>query len=252
MPAENKYLDIPFEIKLENISEDGTFDGWGSLFDNVPDSHRDLVARGAFAESLSAGGRNKTGIAMLWQHRSDKIPGVWLELREDPKGLYVKGQLALETELGKETYELMKLGASTGMWKFSLSIGFDTLEYEMQNVKVGDADIKVRLIKKASLWEISIVTFPAKLGASVMNIKKIDIDQIKDIDNERDLEKILRESGLSKCAAQYVVKQMKPGLREAEPEIDNGVLSGILDDLKEVNQGIQTVGILNSLKEINL
>ena len=68
-----------------------------------------------------------------------------------------KGQLALETQLGKEVHEVMKLGAKTGMWKFSLSIGYDTQEYEMQEVKVGQTKIKVRLIKKAELWEISIV-----------------------------------------------------------------------------------------------
>jgi hypothetical protein len=254
MVAERQYIDVPFEVKAEDIREDGIFEGWGSLFDNKPDAHRDLVARGAFRETLAQGGRNKTGVAMLWQHRSDKVPpGVWLSLTEETRGLKVKGQLALETQLGKEAYEIMKLGAKTGMWRFSLSIGFDTLDHENQKVKVGDATINVRLIKKAELWEISIVTFPAKVGATVTTVKMIE-----EAKTERELEEVLRESGLSIKAAQYIVRLCKPSLREAgqvekEPN-DRRVLSVILDSLKSVNQEIingEMVGILGSLQEIN-
>ena len=251
MTTEKQYLDIPFEIKLEDINDDGVFEGWGSLFDNEPDSYRDLVARGAFQETLANGGRNKTGVAMLYQHRSDKLPGVWLSLSEDPKGLRVKGQLALETQLGKDVHEIMKLGAKTGMWKFSLSIGYDTLDHEMQTVNVGDAKIKVRLIKKAELWEISIVTFPAKIGATITTVK-----QIEGAKTERELEKVLRDAGLSKCSAQYLVKMCKPKLREAgqteeENKEENILLSEMLDSLKTVNKNMEMADILGSLKRIN-
>ncbi len=257
MTTERQYLDIPFEIKAADIADDGTFEGWGSLFDNEPDAHRDLIARNTFVETLAKGGRNKTGIAMLWQHRTDKLPGVWLELSEDPKGLRVKGQLALETQLGREVHEIMKLGAKTGTWKFSLSIGYDTLEYEMQTIKVGDAKIKVRLIKKAELWEISIVTFPAKIGATVTNVKKVDIERLKEVKTERELEKILREAGaFSDCGLKLLVKMCKPFLREAvKGEVDTLedaiALSTILDSLKAVNKNMEMVDILGHLKGIN-
>ena len=260
---EKKYLDVPFEIKAEDIKEDGTFEGWGSLFDNEPDAHRDLVARGAFAETLAAGGRNKTGIALLWQHRSDKIPGVWASLAEHTRGLRVKGQLALETQLGKEVHEIMKLGAKTGMWKFSLSIGYDTQEYEMQDVKIGDSKIKVRLIKKAELWEISIVTFPAKLGATVTSVKKLinKVDGLKelklkegmeDAKTVREAEDILRDSGFSKKEAQQFISICKAALRDSKvaKEEGNSGLSVILDDLKLINKDMEMAGILDSLQNI--
>ncbi len=256
MTVEKQYLDIPFEIKAADITDDGVFEGWGSLFDNKPDAHRDLVARGAFQETLAKGGRNKTGIAMLWQHRTDKLPGVWLSLSEDPKGLRVKGQLALETRLGQEVHVIMKLGVKTGTWKFSLSIGFDTLEHEMQTVKVGDSKVNVKLIKKAELWEISIVTFPAKIGATVTNVKKVDIEKIKEAKTERELEKILREvEGLSECSAKLLTKMCKPFLREVvRVENDasgNSMLSIILGSLQEVNKNMEMVDILDSLKRIS-
>jgi len=246
-----KYLEVPFEVKAENIAEDGTFSGWGSLFDSEPDAHRDLVARGAFHETLVKGGRNKTGIAMLWQHDSRGMPpGVWTELREDPKGLYVKGQLALDTQIGKDAHAIMLLGAKTGMWRFSLSIGYDDLESEEKVIKVGDAEMRIRLLKKVELWEISIVNFPAKLGATVTDVKQIDIDRIKAIDNERDLEAILRESGLSKTAAQYLVKLCKPSLREAKvEENDNGLLSGILGSLTKTNEDLTEFNALATIQK---
>ena len=259
MATENKYLDIPLEIKLDDINEDGTFSGHASLFDQEPDSHMDLVARGAFAESLAQGGRNKSGIPMLFGHRSDKIPGVWIEIREDTKGLWVKGQLALETQLGKDTYEIMLLGAKTGTFRFGLSIGFDALDFDFHTPK-GETR-KIRTLKKVSLWEISLVTFPAKIGAAVSNIKEIDVTRIKEAKTERELEKVLREvDGLSECSAKLLVKMCKPFMREAFKEEDDtfdmGALSELLDSLtttnKNIQTNIQTAEILGSLKEINL
>ncbi len=240
-----EYLDIPFSIKSEDIAEDGMFSGMGSLFDNEPDAHRDLVARGAFSETLIKGGRNKTGIMMGWQHDTRGMPpGVWLDLREEPKGLFAKGQIALDTALGKDAYSIMKLGAKTGMWRFSLSIGYDPIESEYQKVKVGDATIDVRLLKKVDLWEVSIVNFPAKLGANIITVKSIE-----DAKTERELELVLRESGLSKSAAQYVVKLCKPSLREAENRLlEQGMLSEILEGLKKVNNDLN--GFLQSAEVV--
>lgn len=254
---DKKFLDVALEVKASDIKEDGTFKGHGSLFDKTPDSYGDIIARGAFSETLANGGRNKTGIAMLWQHYSDRIPGVWLSLAEDKKGLPVEGQLALKTTLGNDVYEIMKLGAELGTFKLGLSIGYDAKDFEYMIPK--DGDRKIRILKKVELWEISLVTFPAKIGAMVSTVKTIE-----DAKTERELEKALREVGLSKSAAQYVVKLCRPSLREANTVVENGSLLTILDGLKQINQSLlqQKVvadtedkglsGILNSLKQINV
>ena len=248
MPLE--YLDVPFEVKATDIKEDGTFSGYGSLFDRKLDAHRDLVSPGAFLDTLTKGGRNGTGVAMLWQHRPDKIPGVWSALREDKKGLFSEGRLALNTTLGKDIYEIMKLGAELGTFRLSQSIGYDAIEYEVDEKK------KIRDLKKVDLWELSICTFPAKLGATVTTVKSIE-----DARTERELEAVLRESGLSKSVAQYVVKLCKPSLREAgDGNLKPCMLSGILDGLREVNTDLDRFievkttglnGILSSLIEAN-
>ena len=53
-----------------------------------------LDAAQAFADSLRTRGINR--IPMLFQHDPAEPVGVWLELREDHRGLYARGRLAPE------------------------------------------------------------------------------------------------------------------------------------------------------------
>jgi HK97 family phage prohead protease len=165
------YLDIPFKIKA--VSEDGLFSGYGSVF-GVVDSYKEVVAPGAFSESLQ--GRMPS---LLWQHRSGEPIGVYTAVKEDPVGLHVDGKLALKTARGAEAYELLKMGAISG-----LSIGFVPREDSYDKVT------GIRTLKKLDLWEVSLVTFPANDAARVSAVKAIG--QIKTI---RDVEACLRESG---------------------------------------------------------
>ena len=246
-----QYLEVPFEIKAEDITDEGIFSGWGSLFDQEPDAGRDIVARGAFYDTLAKGGRNRTGIMMGWQHDTRGMPpGVWLELREEPKGLYVKGQLDLNTQLGRDILSIMKLGAKTGTWRFSLSIGYDSIEEEYQTIKVGaeNIDIRVRLLKKVELWEVSIVNFPMKLGATIIDVK----DAIQKAKTERELEKALRESGnVSKSDAQHIISLVKAVLRDSKSkeEEEQAMMNDLLDSLAKTNRDMK---FIKSLCELNL
>lgn len=228
-----EYMDFPFEIKANDVDESGIFTGYASIFNRKDDSKRyvngiitegDIVRPGAFSESIGKGGRNGNGIVMLWQHMSDQVPGVWKELVEDGKGLRAKGELLLETQLGKETHIRAKKKAIKG-----LSIGFDTLEFDL-NEKT-----KIREIKKAELWEISLVTFPAQKKATIIDVKSLKEEIEKGMD-ERTLEGILRESGgLSKDAAIYIVSLCKQSLRESDNDGTKSTLEIIqkaLDSLK--------------------
>lgn len=198
-----EYKDVAFDVKAEDIDTQGFFKGYASTFGGPPDAYGDIIEEGAFAQSLTKGGRNGTGVRMLWQHDPKQPIGVWRELAENKKGLKVTGQLAIETQLGHDAYVLMKMGALDG-----LSIGYDVVEYEI------DGKREQRLLKKVNLWEISPVTFPANTRSTITNVKGM----IEEADNERDLERALREAGLSINAAKYVVKLARPSLREAKAE----------------------------------
>ena len=77
-------------LDLKRVQEDGAFAGYASLFDRV-DLGRDVVSRGAFRDSLAK--RGAGGIKLLFQHDPNQVIGVWDEIREDARGLFVRGRL---------------------------------------------------------------------------------------------------------------------------------------------------------------
>lgn len=131
---------------------DGHFTGYASLF-GVPDLGRDVVAPGAFAQSLAA--RGVAGVRMLWQHDPAEPVGRWLSLREDARGLRVAGQLNLAVQRARELDALLRDGSLDG-----LSIGFRTLRARPE--RGGN-----RRLEAIDLWEISLVTFPLQAGARI-------------------------------------------------------------------------------------
>jgi hypothetical protein len=151
-----------FETKLTplptgTITSDGMFDGYASLF-GKPDLGRDLVVPGAFRDSLAR--RGVAGIRMLFQHDPGAPIGVWLDIREDLRGLYVRGQIATGVQRASETLALMRAGAIDG-----LSIGFKTVQ------ATRDRRTGIRRLERIDLWEISIVTFPMLPDARVERVK---------------------------------------------------------------------------------
>lgn len=184
-----------FALQIKATGEDGTVEGYGSVF-GVRDNYDDVIAKGAFIQSLKDHKAAGTMPAMLWQHDADKPIGVWTEMVEDEKGLRIKGQLAMETVKGKEAHALLKMGALNG-----LSIGFMSKEWAY------DRDTEVRTLTAIDLWEVSLVTFPANEKARVTNVKSAD-----ELQAPKDAEKVLRDAGFSKSdATAFVSRVMRMG-----------------------------------------
>jgi uncharacterized protein len=141
-----------------SIDADGTVEGYASLFGEI-DQARDMVVRGAFAATLAARGVQR--IPMLFQHDPAEPIGVWLELREDQRGLYARGRLIPEVARARELLSLLRAGAIDG-----LSIGFRTVKGSIEPRS------RVRRLLAVDLWEISIVTFPLLAGARVRAVKR--------------------------------------------------------------------------------
>lgn len=195
---EIKQLRIVAELKAD---EQGVIDGYGSIFGNV-DSYGDIVAKGAFARTLADADAVKRMPAMLWQHNPDEPIGVWSAMREDAKGLYVKGQLA-DTQRGREALTLTKMGALTG-----LSIGYSTVKFEYDQAK------DIRTLVDVDLWEVSPVTFPANDKARISAVKSASEM------TEREIEEILRDAGFSKKEAKAFIAEGFRSLRSRDDGAD--------------------------------
>ena len=136
------------------ITDGAVIQGYASLFGEA-DQGGDVVQAGAYAQSLSAQGAAGRQVKMLWQHDPAQPIGVWDEVREDQRGLFVKGRLLGSTRRGREAAALIEAGALDG-----LSIGYRT-------VKASKTDKGQRLLQELELWEVSLVTFPMLPSARV-------------------------------------------------------------------------------------
>lgn len=121
--------------------------GYASLFGRV-DQGGDVVQAGAYAASLKALAAAGRRVKMLWQHDPGQPIGVWDEVHEDARGLFVKGRILTEVAQGREAAALLAAGAIDG-----LSIGYRTVK------ATRDAQGR-RLLGEVELWEVSLVTFP--------------------------------------------------------------------------------------------
>ena len=206
------------EIKAE---DEGVFSGYASTFGNV-DNGNDIVAKGAFTKSLAD--RPASKIKLLSQHKTDEPIGIFTEVFEDSKGLFVRGKLALGTQKGRETYELMKLGAIDGM-----SIGFRANPEK----QIYNESKRTRTLKEVQLLEISLVTFPMNERAMVQSIKGE-----KSI---REWETILRDAGgLSRTEAKVGAKALMDALNHRD------------DDTKQLADLIYKVANILTNKQTNI
>ncbi|MCQ0971888.1 HK97 family phage prohead protease [Paracoccus sp. TK19116] len=152
-------MDLGLEVKFVGgppvLSDDSVIEGYASLF-GVTDQGGDSVLPGAFAASLKRLAGKGDKVRMLWQHDPTRPIGVWDEVREDGKGLWVKGRLLPDVAQAREAAALIKAGAIDG-----LSIGYRTVRAER------DGKSRRQLVE-LDLWEVSLVTFPmlpeAKIG----------------------------------------------------------------------------------------
>ena len=149
MNLEHKFCQLGQDV---TITDGAVIEGYASLFGRK-DQGGDCVEKGAYSASLKRNG----GIKMLWQHDPAQPIGVWEDVREDDKGLWVKGRILTDIEKGRDAAALIAAGAIDG-----LSIGYRT-------VKARKDDKGGRLLSELELWEVSLVTFPmlpdARVGA---------------------------------------------------------------------------------------
>lgn len=201
--SERKQIECPFILK--NIDENGTFEGYASIFGNI-DLGYDVVERGAFKEIVT--NENKE-VVVLWQHDIKSPIGV-ATVKEDDVGLAFKGKLVLEDPNGRRAQAHMKAKSVRGM-----SIGYDVLPDGSKYTEGG-----VRLLSALKLWEISLVTFGMNPAAGVTSAK----ERVAQITSIRDYEDFLREvGGFSKSHAKILASggwKALPGRRDADGEAD--------------------------------
>ncbi len=97
MDLERKFCELGTEIK---VKDGHRIEGYASLFGRR-DQGGDVVETGAYAASLGRLSARGGTVKMLWQHDPAQPIGVWDEVREDEKGLWVRGRILTDIEKGR-------------------------------------------------------------------------------------------------------------------------------------------------------
>jgi len=149
-----KHVAFPYAVKATDT--EGVIEGYASVF-GVTDFYNEVVDKGAFTKTLD----EHPHIPVFWEHW--ELAGVSVEHREDDKGLWVRGELNMDVQVGREAWALARQGAVTG-----LSIGFRPIKVDKpENPR--DATH----IKELRLYEYSLVSFPANEAATIETVKAL-------------------------------------------------------------------------------
>jgi len=168
-----------FGIKAESMGEDGgTVTGYASTFSRERDSYGDVVAKGAFLDTLAAWKeKNAQGryIPLLWGHDTENPKsniGRVINAEEDDYGLLITAELDSENEKAQYVRRLLKQGR---VYQFSFAYAV----LDQGTVELEDGT-EANELRKLDLFEVSIVPLPANRHAEVTDVKSGEIESNPD------------------------------------------------------------------------
>ena len=144
--------------EVRSTDESGVLESYLTKWDSI-DSYQSTFTRGAFKKTFEERG---TKIKLLWDH--DNLIGHVLEAREDNYGPWIKAQLNLETNAGRDAYAHLRAGDVDAM-----SFGFNVIQDKVIN--------NVRTISEVRVLEVSPVLFPANEQAKIVSVRAEDFNE---------------------------------------------------------------------------
>ncbi|MDO5053498.1 MAG: HK97 family phage prohead protease, partial [Pseudoclavibacter sp.] len=135
---------------------EGQFLVYPSTFTRTPDSYGDVVAKGAFTDTIAAWLSSEKTLPGLYGHRMDD-PDYYvasaIDMGEDDYGWWITGQFDMDSPKGPQVYRLVKDGRLN-----ELSFAFDVLDEG--RVKLDDGR-EVNELRKLDVHEFSFVPLGA-------------------------------------------------------------------------------------------
>lgn len=188
----SKHLNPIESCEIKMTGDAGRFEGYASVWDSV-DSYGDTIQRGAFSKTLQAHEERGRKPKMLYGHSMNVVIGKWLEMREDDRGLFVRGELTPGHRMADDVHASLRHGALDG-----LSIGF--IDRDSEELEGGG-----RLLKEIDLREVSVVSMPAEERALITSVKS----RVARLDGLKDAERVLRDAGFTRAEAKGFIGRVK-------------------------------------------
>lgn len=157
---------VSFKAGPEDGLAEGEFIVYPSTFTRKADSYGDVVAPGAFAETIKEWAESGNVLPGLFGHRMDD-PDYYvasaIEMAEDEHGWRIRGAFDLDSPKGPQVYRLVK-----GRRVSQLSFAYDTLDEGAVELEDGT---KANELRKLKVYEFSFVPIGANQDTSVVAVK---------------------------------------------------------------------------------
>lgn len=174
---EHKYKEFALCKSTEDTEKDtGTITGYFSTYDRIPDSYGDVIAPGAFTETIKKREESGHPFPLCWNHDLNQIIGKVDAIEDTEKGPLMTASF-FDSPLAQEKRNLVKEGVV-----YQFSFAYDVLEAGPTELEDG---VKAYELKKLDLFEVSIVPIPANQNAVMTDVKsgrrnsKSDTDKLE-------------------------------------------------------------------------
>ena len=173
------------EFTLIKSVDEGTgqISGYFSTYDRIPDSYGDVVAPGAFTDTIKAREESGHKFPLCWNHDPNQIIGQVDTIEDTEKGPLMTASF-FNTPLAQEKREIVKSGVV-----YQFSFAYDVREAAQVTLEDGT---KANELQKLDLFEVSIVPVPANPRAEVTDIKAGRRNSAKDADAIREAISLLQ------------------------------------------------------------
>lgn len=223
-----------FDVKADD--ETGEVKGYFSTWTREPDSYGDVVAKGAFTDTIEQINADGGTIPFLWSHDSwslDSFIGTAYDLGEDDHGAYFTAKFAAD-ESSQKARQLVKDGL---VKKFSFA-------YDVEDSAIIDLEngTKAKELRKLKLYEVSLVMYPANPDTSVIEAKIGRRNSAKDADDLKEAIRLIQgvlgelddtDDG-DEQADEDAAKANAEGAEGANAEDAEAVKAALIDRIKKL------------------
>jgi HK97 family phage prohead protease len=190
-----------------------------------------------WADEFSSAGKP---LPMFLNHNDMGMPiGQWDEIAFDEEGMTAKGKLYMNTVGGSDVHSILK---ESPMMFGGVSVGAyadEAMFVNSDGEPTDDTDEGFFQITKGGLKEISVVMYPNNPEASIQKLEYFDAEGHP---NPRNIEKVLRDAGLSRKDATTASSVLKKVLEQREVVIKV--------DLEETPQPSELEAVVNEADTI--
>ena len=199
----------------------GTISGYFSTYDRIPDSYGDVIAEGAFTETLKARKESGHPFPLCWNHDLDQIIGTVDNIEDTEKGPLMTASF-FDTPLAQEKRALVLSGC---VYQFSFA-------YEVKKaaqVELEDGT-QANELRELELFEVSIVPIPANPRAEVTEIKSGRRNSKADAEKLEQAITLIRD-----VLGQLDDTEPEPEESETEEEASKANAAAVTEELEMLN-----------------